>query len=76
MKIINDNKINLDLLKNCLEKPQIFDRSTHKFWDDEYVSEQMLKYHLNPDIEAASKTKQTIESEADFIIKINKHARG
>lgn len=69
MRIITDNKINMDLLKTSLEKPQIFDKSTHKFWDDEYISGQMLKFHLNPDLEAASKTKQTIENEADFIIK-------
>ena len=69
MKFISNNKLDFELLKRGIEKPQLFEKSTHKFWDDEYVSEQMLKFHLNPDIEAASKTKQTIKSEADFIIK-------
>ena len=70
MRIIDSNKINLHLLKNCITKPEIFEKSTDKFWDDEYISEQMLNFHLNPDIEAASKTKETIETEADFIIKL------
>ena len=69
MNFISDNKLDFGLLKRSLEVPQIFEKSTHKFWDDEYVSEQMLKFHLNPNIEAASKTNQTIRSEAGFIIK-------
>ena len=76
MRIINDNKINLDLLKKSITKPEIFEKSTDKFWDDEYVSEQMLRFHLNPDIEAASKTKETIETEADFIIKSTAMSEG
>lgn len=61
--------MDLHLFKKSIKKPKIFEKSTHKFWDDEYVSEQMLKLHLNPDIEAASKTKDTIETESCFIIK-------
>ncbi len=70
MKIINNNIIDFSALKNCLNKPEIFTKSTHKFWDDEHVSGQMLKYHLNPELEAASKTKEVIEAETDFIIKL------
>lgn len=70
MKIIDNNKINLHLLNKCISKPEIFKKSTDKFWDDEYISEQMLNLHLNPDIEAASKTKKTIEAETSFIIKL------
>ena len=76
MRIINDNKMNLELLKKSITKPEIFEKSTDKFWDDEYVSEQMLRFHLNPDIEAASKTKETIETEADFIIRSTAMSEG
>ncbi len=76
MKIINNDKINLGLLEKSIAQPQIFEKSTHKFWDDEYVSEQMLKFHLNPDMEAASKTKATIAAEADFIIKSTAMSEG
>ncbi|WP_206459111.1 class I SAM-dependent methyltransferase [Anaerovorax sp. IOR16] len=69
MKIIDNNKINLSVLKNSIVQPEIFEKGTDKFWDDEYISEQMLNFHLNPDIEAASKTKDTIDAEASFIIK-------
>jgi SAM-dependent methyltransferase len=69
MRIISGNKIDLQALKNSITKPEIFKKSTDKFWDDEYISGQMLKFHLNPEVEAASKTKKTIEAETSFIIK-------
>lgn len=67
--MINNNKIDLKVLKKAISKPKLFEKSTDKFWDDEHVSEQMLNFHLNPEIEAASKTKETIKAETDFIIK-------
>ncbi|SFH24346.1 Methyltransferase domain-containing protein [Desulfotomaculum arcticum] len=69
MRIINGNKIDLQALKNSIAKPEIFKKSTDKFWDDEYISGQMLKFHLNPEVEAASKTRETIKAETSFIIK-------
>lgn len=69
MKLIDNNKINMHMLKKCITKPELYEKSTDKFWDDEYISKQMLNLHLNPDVESASKTKDTIEAEADFIIK-------
>ncbi|WP_304507392.1 class I SAM-dependent methyltransferase [Anaerotignum sp.] len=76
MKIIDNNKINLSVLKNSIQQPDIFKKGTDKFWEDEYISEQMLNFHLNPDIEAASKTKETIDSETSFIIKLTDMKEG
>lgn len=68
MKIINNNKIDLRALKNCLARPEIFTKGTARFWDDGHISQQMLTLHLNPDVEAASKTAATIAAETAFII--------
>lgn len=68
MKIIVNNKLDLHTLKSCISKPEIYSKSTDKFWDDEHISAQMLKFHLNPEVEAASKKKETIEAETAFII--------
>lgn len=76
MKLIENNILNLDLLKISISKPEIFTKSTDKFWDDEYISMQMLKFHLDSDIESASKTKATIEAEAEFIIKTTALSEG
>lgn len=69
MKLINNDKINMSAFNSAIQQPNLFEKGTDKFWEDEHISEQMLKYHLNPDVEAASKTKETIEAETDFIIK-------
>ncbi len=69
MRLIDNNTINMHMLKKCIAKPELYEKSTDKFWDDEYISKQLLSIHLNPNVESASKTKETIEAEADFIIK-------
>ncbi|MEQ8176243.1 MAG: class I SAM-dependent methyltransferase [Syntrophomonadaceae bacterium] len=68
MKIIKKNMIDLAGLKDAIKKPEIYQKSTCKFWDDEHISGEMLKFHLNPDVEAASKTRKAIEAETGFII--------
>lgn len=72
MRIINHKKIDLQVFKQSIQKPELFEKGTDKFWDHEHISQQMLNFHLNPNIEAASKTKETIESETNFIIKTTK----
>ena len=76
MNIIHNSKINMMLLKECMERPEIYTRSTCKFWDDEYISEQMLELHLDPDVGSASKTKATIEAETKFIINATSMSAG
>ncbi|NDV24654.1 class I SAM-dependent methyltransferase [Desulfovibrio sp. JC022] len=37
-------------------------------WTDEHISKQMLKYHLNPDVDAASRNSQFIAESSEWII--------
>jgi len=76
MNIITEIKLDLLILKQSLSKPQIYEKSTDKFWDDEYISGQLLNIHLDLDVESASKTGKTIEEEAEFIIKATKMSKG
>jgi len=69
MKIICNNKLDLTTLKDSIEKPALYTRSTHRFWDDEHISGSMLELHLDPDVEGASRKHETIDAEAAFIIK-------
>lgn len=68
MNIIKDSKIDIQALKDAIKTPEIWKQSTSKFWDDEYISLQMLNSHLDPEIEAASRTRKQIEAETSFII--------
>ena len=69
MRIIDNNKLDLALLKDAISRPALYCRSTHRFWDDEHISAQMLELHLNPGVEAASREHTTIDAEAAFIIR-------
>lgn len=52
-----------------MRTPELYERSTAPFWNDTYISEQMLKAHLNPDFEGASRRADFINASADWIAK-------
>ena len=68
MKMIENGKFNFEVLKKATEKPKLYEMSNEKFWDDPHIAKHMLRAHLNPEINAASKTRRTINLETDFII--------
>jgi 2-polyprenyl-3-methyl-5-hydroxy-6-metoxy-1,4-benzoquinol methylase len=68
LRIIQQNKIDLQLLKHNIDRPQLYEKGTSEFWNDEYISAQMLKLHLKPEVESASRTTTTIKTESAFII--------
>lgn len=72
MKLIENGEFNFEVLKKATEKPKLYEISNDKFWDDPHIAKQMLKAHLNPEINAASKTRKTIDLETDFIIQSTK----
>lgn len=68
MNILDHNKIQINLLKELFSKPVLYTKSTDAFWDDDYISEQLLRIHLDSNVESASKTADIIMAEAEFII--------
>jgi len=56
-------------LKEINKKPKPFEFYTaESLWADPYTSKQMLEYHLNPDIDLASRNKTFIEKSTQWII--------
>jgi ubiquinone/menaquinone biosynthesis C-methylase UbiE len=51
----------------CLERPSLYKQSDVNFWNDEHISKQMLKAHLNPDFEGASRKLNFIEESVKWI---------
>ena len=45
----------------AVKRPALFEKSTVAFWDEPYISEQLLAAHLNPETDGASRTLATIE---------------
>ena len=55
-----------DILQ-ALEKPPLYTKTKGEFWNDSYISQQMLKAHLDPEFEGASRKLEFIESSASWI---------
>lgn len=43
------------------KRPALFEKDAVPFWDDPYISEQLLENHLNPEFDGASRTLASIE---------------
>jgi len=58
-----------DKLDKINKRPKPFEFYTaESLWTDEHVSKQMLKYHLNEDVDLASRNRAFIDKSADWII--------
>ncbi len=63
--ILQKNRLDLDLLKKLTGRPRLFDKGTAILWDDDHISKNMLKAHLDPDTDAASRKYAIIDSTLD-----------
>ena len=61
-------KVNMDLIRSLQEKPTPFTPGELLFWDDPHISTQMLKAHLNPENDLASRRPETIQRSVDWLI--------
>ena len=50
------------------QKPEPFTPGETLFWDDPHISSQMLKVHLDPNTEAASRRLETIDRSVKWLI--------
>ena len=56
-------------LSDVNSKPKPFQFYTaDDLWTDEYTAKQMLSYHLNQEIEAASRNQMFIERSVEWIV--------
>lgn len=60
--------MNLSILLSLQEKPAPFTPGEPLFWDDPHISTQMLKTHLNPATDLASRRPETIQKSVDWLI--------
>lgn len=53
-----------------IDKPRLWERSREAFWDDEHISSEMLKAHLDYDSDGASRKYEFIQKSLEWIYKI------
>jgi len=49
------------------ERIEPFEKGTHIMWNDPHISKQLLKFHLDPDNDAASRRPESIDRVIDWI---------
>jgi SAM-dependent methyltransferase len=54
-------------LRLMLKKPNLYEKSEKEFWTDPHISKEMLKQHLNPNTDLASRGPTLIEKAIDLI---------
>lgn len=54
-------------LFQCLQRPRLFETGPWPFWNDPYISAQMLQFHLAPDTDGASRKHAFIRRSAEWI---------
>ncbi len=64
-----DHSINVGLLKEFQKRPPLYAGGEAHFWDDPYITQQMLEAHINPATDAASRKPAIIEATVDWLDK-------
>ena len=57
-------------IEEFLRKPELYAKSTNKFWDDEHISKILLEAHLNPEWDASSRKPAFMDSSVSWISEI------
>lgn len=57
-------------LNKLLNKPELYEEMKTAFWDDSHISGQMLKAHIDPDFEGASRKLEFIAKSVSWICDI------
>ena len=59
--ILEPHTLNLAALRDLQQPPAPFTPGEPLFWDDPHISAQMLAFHLDPQVDAASRNPETID---------------
>jgi SAM-dependent methyltransferase len=64
----DDGTLDVERLRQLQQRPPPFTPGEPLFWDDPHISEQMLKSHLDPNTEAASRRPETIDHMVAWLV--------
>ena len=62
--------MNIRKLNNAVQKPKVYEKGDSVMWTDAHISKQLLKLHLNSEIDAASRTPKSINNTIDFLLNL------
>ncbi|MHB0878797.1 MAG: SAM-dependent methyltransferase [Anaerolineae bacterium] len=66
--LIKNGTLDLSALADMAARPPLDAPHESRFWNDPYISQQMLTYHLDPTTDAASARPEKIDRTVDWLI--------
>lgn len=60
--------MDLDKLQTAAKKPDLYEKGDSIIWTDEHISRKLLELHLNPDVDSASRSQDSINRTLEFIL--------
>lgn len=61
--------MNFNYLHKTLVRPKLYEPGDAIMWTDEHISKELLKVHLNPDLDLATRKPDSIKKTMEFITK-------
>ncbi len=66
--IIENGQLNMDELNRLYRIPRPFEPGEESFWDDPHIARGMLRAHLDPDVDAASRPPEFIDASVRWLL--------
>jgi len=66
--VLKEGQLDLPKLKGLSGKPSLFEPGDGEIWTDEHISEYLLRAHLDPERDMASRRNQTIKQSCQWIV--------
>ena len=60
--------MDLSYIKRISRKPPLYAKGDSNMWRDDHISKELLKIHLNPEIDLASRSVQSIDKTTAFVL--------
>jgi 2-polyprenyl-3-methyl-5-hydroxy-6-metoxy-1,4-benzoquinol methylase len=60
--------MDLDKLHMAAQRPPLYEKGDSIMWTDEHISKKLLELHLDPDVDSASRSQQSIDRTLEFIL--------
>jgi len=59
--------MDIEKLHRASQRPKIYEKGDSIMWTDDHISKKLLEIHLNPEIDSASRTPESIYKTVEFI---------
>jgi SAM-dependent methyltransferase len=60
--------MDLDKLHSAAQRPDLYEKGDSVMWTDEHISRKLLELHLDPKVDSASRSQESIDRTIEFIL--------